>query len=293
MSTRPADLFDRCREFGSLLGELKAKGLYEALYRVTLAGPLDHRITVVDPFTSRLRDMVCFDSNSYLGLHRHPRVLRAARRALARFGAGTPSAPLLGGTSTLLRELERTVSDFHGREAAIVFPSGYAANVGLLTALVGRDDIVACDRFSHASLRDGVRFAGPRRALVYRHRDVGHLERLLAGQRGAPGARLVATDGVFSMHGSTAPLPALRRAADAHGARLLVDEAHSVGVLGPTGRGLEEAFEMPGAIDILMGTFSKAPGASSFRRSSPPSCRSSWAARRSSSGSGETSSIAA
>ena len=260
---RPAaggELFDKCRAFRGLTDELRAHGFFQSQYRVTLEGPLDHAIEVRDPFTGRRRRMLCFDSNSYLGLHLHPRVVGAVRRTLRRTGYGTPSAQVLGGTNRWLRELEETISAFYGRADTIVFSTGYAANVGALTGLLGPDDLVVRDRFSHASVHDGCRWSGARFGGTYAHLDAGDCERLLA--RDAPRAegRLVVTDGVFSMHGRVAPLPALVDAARRHGARLMVDEAHSLGVVGATGRGLEELFGLPGSIDVLMGTFSKSPG---------------------------------
>lgn len=254
------ELFDKCRSFRVLTEELRRHGFFQSQYRVTLEGPLDHAIRVRDPFTGRVRRMLCFDSNSYLGLHLHPRVVGAVRRTLRAAGYGTPSAQVLGGTNRWLRELEETISEFHGRADTIVFPTGYAANVGALTGLLGPEDLVARDRFSHASIHDGCRWSGARFGGTYAHLDVADLDRILA--RDAPRApgRLVVTDGVFSMHGRVAPLPGLVEAARRHGARLMIDEAHSLGVVGPTGRGLEEHFGLPGSVDVLMGTFSKSPG---------------------------------
>ncbi|MBK9375696.1 MAG: aminotransferase class I/II-fold pyridoxal phosphate-dependent enzyme [Holophagales bacterium] len=149
--------------------------------------------------------LVCFDSNSYLGLHLHPRVTAAARKALDEAGAGTPSAPLLSGTSRWLRELEEVVAAFHGREAALVFPSGYAANIGILTGLLRPGDFAVRDRYSHASLHDGCRYSGARGS-VYAHGDPASAARSFARDDGR-GGKLLVTDGVFSMHGSVAPLP--------------------------------------------------------------------------------------
>jgi 7-keto-8-aminopelargonate synthetase-like enzyme len=174
-------------------------------------------------------------------------------------GCGTPSAQLLGGTNRWLLALEEEVAAFHDREAALVYPSGYQANIGILSGLLREDDLLVFDAFSHASIYDGARFARCRTA-HFRHNDLADLDRVLA--RLAPTARglLVAADGLFSMHGDLAPLPALREVASRHGARVMIDEAHSTGILGATGRGLEEHFGTPGAVDVLMGTFSKAPG---------------------------------
>jgi glycine C-acetyltransferase len=253
------DLFDKCRRFHAWVEGARRDGAFQAQFRVELTSGLDHRITVVDPFGGGRREMICFDSNSYLGLHRHPRVVAAVRRTLDAVGYGTPSAQVLGGTNRWLTELEEALAAFHGRAAAFVFPSGYAANVGILTALLRNDDLVLADRFCHASILDGCRYAGAR-LRTYAHGDVASLERRLRSGAGSVRGRLIVTDGVFSMHGDIAPLPALRALADAHGARLMVDEAHSWGVLGATGGGIEEHYAMPGSVDVLMGTFSKAPG---------------------------------
>ena len=256
---RSPDLRSRWRRFSSMLESERANGRYQAQYRLELLGPIDHEIVVRDPFTSRPRKMICFDSNSYLGLHLDPRVIGAVRRVLSETGYGTPSAQLLAGTNRWLVELEEVVAAFHGREAALVFPSGYAANIGILTGLLGTGDFAARDRLSHASLHDGCRYSGARSG-VFEHRDAAGLGRLLDRESANGGARLVVTDGVFSMHGRVAPLPSLREVADRCGALLFVDEAHATGILGETGRGSEEYFGLPGRIDVLMGTFSKAAG---------------------------------
>ena len=263
------ELFDKCREFRVFTDGLRREGYFQSQYRVTLEGPLDHVIRVRDPFTGKSREMVCFDSNSYLGLHLDPRVVGAAKRVMDEAGYGTPSAQVLGGTNRWLRELEEAISAFYGREDTVVFPTGYAANVGALTGLLREGDLAARDRFSHASIHDGCRWSGARHGGVYDHLDLADLDRML--ERDGPKAegKLVVTDGVFSMHGHVAPLPGLRKIASRHGARLMVDEAHSLGVFGETGRGLEEHFGLPGSIDVLMGTFSKAPGVARRVRDRP------------------------
>ncbi len=251
---RSEDIFARCGRFARYLADFEARDAAGGQYRVEIEGALDHRVKFCG------REIVCFDSNGYLGLQRDPRVIAAVRRALDDVGYGTPSAQLLGGTSRELRALEETVSAFVGREATIIFPSGYAANVGTLTALLGRADVVLHDRFAHASIIDGCRYAGARRR-SYAHGDMKLLGGMLADVPHEVRGRLVVSDGVFSMHGSIADLPALRALCDRHGARLMIDDAHGLGVLGESGRGIEEHFAMRGAADVLMGTFSKAPGA--------------------------------
>jgi glycine C-acetyltransferase len=258
--TRSEDVLARCDRFAGFTSDFSAREDAGGQYRVEIEGPLDHHVTVRDEHGGPRR-IVCFDSNGYLGLQRDPRVVAAVHRALDEVGYGTPSAQLLGGTSRHLRELEDTVSAFLGREATAIFPSGYAANVGTLTALLGPKDVVVHDRFSHASVIDGCRYAGVRSRRAYAHLDTSMLDRLLAATPKEARGRLVVSDGVFSMHGTIADLPALRASCDRHGARLMIDDAHGLGVLGPRGRGLEDHFAMTGAADILMGTFSKAPGA--------------------------------
>jgi 8-amino-7-oxononanoate synthase len=255
-----SDLFEKCGRFSAWLEDFRKLGALQTMYRVALEGPLDHRILVRDPVTHEKRELICYDSNSYLGLHLHPRVTAAVHRAVDEMGAGTPSAQLLGGTNRYLLELEDEVAAFHDREATLVYPSGYQANVGILTGLLREDDLVVVDEYSHASIHDGARFTGCR-AARYRHNDMDDLDQILG--RLAPEARgtLVVTDGLFSMHGDLAPLPELREVSRRHGARLMVDEAHATGIIGKKGLGLEEHFGMRGTIDVLMGTFSKTPGA--------------------------------
>jgi 7-keto-8-aminopelargonate synthetase-like enzyme len=158
------DLFDKCRRMFEWLEQFRQLGVLQVMYRVPLEGPLDHRIRVRDPDTGADRELICFDSNSYLGLHLHPRVIAATHRALDEMGYGTPSAQLLGGTNRLLLALEKEVASFHDRDAALVYPSGYQANIGILTGLLREDDLVVVDAYSHASIHDGARFTGCRTA---------------------------------------------------------------------------------------------------------------------------------
>ncbi len=261
LRTDTRDLFDKCGRFHEYMEQLRAVGAAQVQYRVEVVGALDAHITVRDAFTGDTREMICFDSNSYLGLHLDRRVSDAMKRAIDDVGIGTPSAQVLGGTNPYLLELEELLAAVHGREQTLIYPSGYQANVGILTALLGEDDLALVDRLSHASIHDGVRYARCQR-LEYPYRNIDELERLLTERRANVNGVLIVSDGLFSMHGGLADLPALRRVADDHEARLMIDEAHSLGIIGSTGRGLEEHFDMEGACDVLMGTFSKAPGAS-------------------------------
>ena len=254
------DLFDKCRRFSSVVSGAQLREILRYQYRLILEGPLDHRVRVRDPMTGTVKDMLCFDSSSYFGLQLHPRVMSAVRQALDDVGCGTPSIQILGGTNRYLQELEDTVSAFHGREAALIFSSGYAANVGILTGLLREDDFVARDRLSHASLQDGCRWSGARFGGSYANRDMNDLERLFAEESEGAHGKLIASDGIFSLHGCVAPLPQLHAIADRHQAYLMVDDAVGVGAIGATGGGIEEHFQMKGAVDILMGSFTKVSG---------------------------------
>ena len=209
------------------------------------------------------RRVLCLASNNYLGLAAHPEVVDAAAEAARRYGAGAGSARLITGGSVLHDELESRVAAFKGTEAALLFSSGYLANLGTVSALVGPGDAVFSDELNHASIIDGCRLSRAD-VIVYRHADVSHLEQQLAAWRrhaGADRRALVVTDSVFSMDGDVAPLPDIAAACDRHGAILMVDEAHGTGVVGPGGRGAVAAYGVDGRVGVVMGTLSKALGA--------------------------------
>lgn len=203
----------------------------------------------------RGRKKLMFASYSYLGLLNHPKINEAAKAAIDRFGTGTHGVRILAGTLTLHEELEQTIARFKGTDDAITYSSGYATNLATISTLVGRNDWVLSDKWNHASIVDGCLLS--RAEFVrFRHNDMDDLARQL---RKAPAgvSKLVVADAVFSMDGDIVDLPALVDVCRRHGARLMIDEAHSLGVLGKTGHGIEEHFDMPGAIDIKMGTLSK------------------------------------
>ncbi|MBD0672733.1 aminotransferase class I/II-fold pyridoxal phosphate-dependent enzyme [Streptomyces sp. CBMA156] len=193
---------------------------------------------------------------SYLGLAGDERVVAAAKAAVDVYGTGNHGVRALAGTIPLHEELEAEVARFARRERALVFGSGYAANVGTVGALVGAGDTVLIDKYDHASIVDGCRLSGAT-VTRFRHNDVDHLERRL--KAAAPtGVRLVIVDSVYSMDGDIAPLPELREVCDRHDALLMVDEAHALGVIGRTGGGIEEHFDHKVRVDIKLGTLSKA-----------------------------------
>ncbi|WP_329192661.1 aminotransferase class I/II-fold pyridoxal phosphate-dependent enzyme [Streptomyces sp. NBC_00667] len=193
---------------------------------------------------------------SYLGLAGDERVVAAAKAALDLYGTGNHGVRALAGSTPLHEDLEAEVARFAGRERALVFGSGYAANVGTVGALVGPGDTVFIDKYDHASIVDGCKLSGAT-VTRFRHNDPGHLDRRLAA---APdtGVRLVIVDSVYSMDGDIAPLVDLRKVCDAHNALLMVDEAHALGVIGATGKGIEEHFDYEVKVDVKLGTLSKA-----------------------------------
>lgn len=200
-----------------------------------------------------------FASNDYLGLAGDPRLAEAAQAALADSGVGARASALVAGRGPWHVKLEQTLARFEGQEAAILFPTGYAANVGTITALVGEADVVFSDRLNHASLIDGCRLSGAK-LRVFRHTDLESLARELSKAAGCR-RRLIVTDAVFSMDGDLAPLPELCQLAEQFNAELLVDEAHGTGVFGERGRGVCEQLGVEDRVAVRVGTLSKAVGA--------------------------------
>ncbi|NLI76364.1 MAG: aminotransferase class I/II-fold pyridoxal phosphate-dependent enzyme [Candidatus Riflebacteria bacterium] len=250
------DLFAKAQAFLPRLQAVQDAGGY--FYRRVLTTACGNRVRVRDPQTGAEREMILFASNSYLGLATHPRVVEAARRAAATHGYGSGSVALMSGTSDLHLELEARIARFYRCEAACLFPSGYHANVGTIQALLGPRDVALADLYAHASIIDGVQLSEGT-LKYFPHNDPEALEALLrkAGKHFL--GRLIVTDGVFSMDGDLAPLDRLAALAGRHGARLLIDEAHALGIVGPTGRGTAEVFGLEGKIDLTIGTLSKAP----------------------------------
>jgi glycine C-acetyltransferase len=199
-------------------------------------------------------------SNNYLGLTTHPKLEEAALAAIKKFGVGSGAVRTVSGTMTIHMELEERIARFKHTEAAVVFQSGFAANAGTVSAILGKEDFIISDELNHASIIDGARLS---RATikVFRHKDIANAEEQLASVAGQPGHKLIITDGVFSMDGDIGPLPALCDLADKYGAIMMIDDAHSSGVLGRNGRGTVDHFNMHGRVDIQVGTLSKAIGA--------------------------------
>jgi glycine C-acetyltransferase len=222
-------------------------------YLQTITSPTNHHVQAMG------REMIMMASYSYLGLIGHPRIDSAAKQAIDDYGTGAGGVRLLTGTTDLHERLEARIAAFGHREDAAVYSSGYMTNVAIITGFFGPKDLVLMDKLDHASIVDGCLLSGAKWR-TYRHNDMEHLEKLLAQARsdGEYESILVVADSVFSMDGDVMDLPGTVALCRKYGARLMVDEAHSIGSLGATGHGIEEHFDMVGAIDFKMGTLSKA-----------------------------------
>jgi glycine C-acetyltransferase len=199
-------------------------------------------------------------SNNYLGLTTHPKLREAALEATRKYGVGSGAVRTIAGTMKIHMELEEKIARFKNVEACVVFQSGFAANAGTVSAVLGKEDFIISDQLNHASIIDGARLSRAK-ILVFNHKDLGHAEEQLASIKDQPGRKLLITDGVFSMDGDIGPLPGLCDLAEKYGAIMMVDDAHASGVLGRNGRGTIDHFHQHGRVDIQVGTLSKAIGA--------------------------------
>jgi len=234
------------------LNELKAKGTHFKL-RV-----LEDEQAPECTFDGK--KVINLASNNYLGLTTHPKLREAALEATRRYGVGSGAVRTIAGTMRVHMELEEKIARFKNVEACVVFQSGFTANAGTVSALLGKEDFIISDELNHASIIDGCRLSRAK-ILVFRHKDVAHAEEQLASVKDQPGRKLLISDGVFSMDGDIGPRPGLCDAAEKYGAIMMVDDAHSSGVLGRNGRGTIDHFGMHGRVDIQVGTLSKAIGA--------------------------------
>src|SRR5499425_1322360 len=233
------------------LDELKAKGTHFKL-RV-----LDDEQAAVCTFDGK--KIINLASNNYLGLTTHPKLRERALEATRQYGVGSGAVRTIAGTMKIHMQLEEKIARFKNVEACVVFQSGFAANAGTVSAILGKDDFIISDELNHASIIDGARLSRAK-ILVFRHKDIPHAEEQLASIKDQPGNKLLITDGVFSMDGDIGPLPALCDVAERHGAIMMVDDAHSSGVLGRNGRGTIDHFGVHGRVHVQVGTLSKAIG---------------------------------
>ena len=256
-SSSAVDIFQKVRSFvDHKAAKIASIGFYP--YYTAIQENLGSRV-IIDG-----RELIMIGSNNYLGLSWDPRVIEAAVEATRRYGTSCSGSRFLNGTLSLHEELETELADFVSKPAALGFTTGYQTNLGAIQALAGRHDHIFSDRLNHGSLVDGMRLAvgttGGTRVHRYQHNDLDELERLMRSV-GDDAGKLIVTDGVFSMEGDIAPLPEIGALARRYGARLYVDEAHALGVIGATGRGSQEHFDCYDAADVLMCTFSKSFGA--------------------------------
>lgn len=239
-------LFEKCRQF-TKAREVQAAGLYPYFKPISES---EDTVVIIEG-----QKRIMLGSNNYLGLTHHPKVLESASRALSRYGSGCTGSRFLNGTLDLHEQLEAALAEFLGKEACLVFSTGYAANLGLISGLVGRGEAVYLDKLDHASIVDGAKMSYGE-TVRFNHGDLGDLERKMERDRSGRGS-LIVVDGVYSMEGNIADVPGLIRIARKFGAALAVDDAHSLGVLGPNGDGTAAHFGMIDEVDIIGGTFSK------------------------------------
>ncbi len=240
------DVFEKCLKIYEQTQGLKASGHY--FFFRKLESAQDSEVVVNG------KRVIMIGSNNYLGLTNHPRVKEAAIKAIERFGSGCAGSRFLNGNLEIHEELEVKLARFFRKEAALVFATGYQTNLGTISALLGRNDVAIIDKYDHASIIDGCRLSFGR-VKKYRHNDMKDLERVLEATKDK--GKLIIVDGVFSMEGDIADLPRIVKLAKAYGARVMVDDAHGVGVLGEGGRGTAEHFDLEDQVDLIMGTYSK------------------------------------
>ena len=241
------DLFKKCETYSQWLNGVKESGLYPYFHQLTSGQDTE---VIMEG-----KDTIMIGSNNYLGLTSHPDVIKAGIDALEKYGSGCSGSRFLNGTLDSHVKLEKELAEFLCKEAVMTFSTGFQSNLGIISALVGRTDYVVCDKENHASIYDGCRLSYGK-MLRYNHADMQDLERQLSSIGEGHGI-LIVTDGVFSMGGDIAKLPEIVALAKKFGARVMVDDAHGLGVLGKHGRGTAEHFGIEDEVDIYMGTFSK------------------------------------
>jgi len=238
-------LFDKCRNF-TKAREIQAAGLYP--YFKPISDSEDTTVVIEG------QKRIMLGSNNYLGLTSHPKVKEAAIEAVKKYGSGCAGSRFLNGTLDIHVQLEEKLARFFRKENALTFSTGYQTNLGIISSIAGKDDVIVIDKLDHASIIDACRLSYAE-VKKFKHNDMGSLEFVLSrcGDKG----KLVVVDGVYSMEGDIAPLPDIVKVCKKYGARLMVDDAHGVGVLGKTGRGTAEHFGLEKDVDIIMGTYSK------------------------------------
>src|SRR6266496_3867804 len=248
----PATRTDPLFFLSDQLNDLKTKGTH---FRLRV---LDDEQAAICTFDGKR--VINLASNNYLGLTTHPKLREAALEATRKYGVGSGAVRTIAGTMKIHMELEEKIARFKNVEACVVFQSGFTANAGTVSAILGKEDFIISDELNHASIIDGCRLSRAK-ILVFRHKDVAHAEEQLASVKDQPGKKLLISDGVFSMDGDIGQLHGLCEVAEKYGAIMMVDDAHASGVLGRNGRGSIDHFGVHGRVDIQVGTLSKAIGA--------------------------------
>ena len=241
------DIFEKCRNF-NIVKELEEKGIYP--YFKVLESEQAPEVMIEG------KKFIMFGSNNYLGLANDPRMKQASKDAIEKFGTGVAGSRFLNGNTTLHTRLENQLAKFKGREAALIYATGYQMNLGVVSALVSKGDMVIVDKLDHASILDGCKLSGAE-IKRFKHNDLNDLEKVLS-KAGEDIGKLVVVDGVFSMEGDIAPLPEISKLCKKYKARLIVDDAHATGVMGDNGRGTCEYFGLEhNEVDLIVGTCSK------------------------------------
>lgn len=241
------DLFDKCTNF-TIADELIKKGIYPYFHSLeTKQGP--------EVVMNGINEIM-LGSNNYLGLTSHPDVIEAGRKALLEFGSGCSGSRFLNGTTRLHLELEKELAEFLHKDECVTFSTGFQTNLGVISAIAGRNDYIFCDKENHASIYDGCKLSFAKDTLRFKHSDMEDLERVLKTVPLESG-KLIVTDGIFSMGGDICKLPEIVKLAKKYNARVMVDDAHAFGVIGENGRGTASHFGLENEVDIIMGTFSK------------------------------------
>ena len=240
------DLFKKCEQLEKVK-YAKEKGVYPYFHQLnSKQGP---------EVVMEGKEIIMIGSNNYLGLTSHPEVIEAGVKALEQYGSGCSGSRFLNGTLTAHVELEKELAEFLNKEDVVTFSTGFQSNLGIISAIAGRNDVILCDKENHASIYDGCRLSFAK-MLRYNHSDMEDLESKLKTVDTSVSGILIVTDGVFSMGGDICKLPEIVKLAKKYGARVMVDDAHGLGVLGEHGRGTAEYFGLEEDVDIYMGTFS-------------------------------------
>lgn len=251
------DLFQRIRDFYVFQKEWEKSAKYG--YKIVREPSFGPRVKLSRQRKGDRNDYIVMGSNDYLGLGSHPEVVAAAKEALDEYGLGSTGSPLTTGTTKVHNDLCEKIAQLHNKKSALLFNSGYTANVGIITAVTTANDLIIADQLCHASIQDGMQMSKAT-SRFFKHNDTAHLRQILEKERSSFNGALVITEGVFSMDGDTAPLDEIYAIAREFNCRIMVDQAHCFGVVGPKGLGIVDKFNLSREVDIIMGTFSKICG---------------------------------